>query len=218
MRILKAHAYRPPLRHPGCSHPPPRHHNPHPPHRVRPQGAPMSRLLCATTWGLARPTRPAASSSSPKTSSPSAPSNSAEPTTKSLRSRKRNARRGVISYSSGNHAQGVAYAARALKVKSVIVMPNNAPAIKREATAALGAEIVLVGPGSDERKTQSRRTRRPARIHHRPTLQRRKNHRRPRHHRPRNPRRTSRSRSRLRPGRRRRPDQRRRRRHQTDQS
>src|SRR6478736_4610059 len=35
-------------------------------------------------------------------------------------------KRGVISYSSGNHAQGVAYAARALHVKSVIVMPNNA--------------------------------------------------------------------------------------------
>lgn len=64
-------------------------------------------------------------------------------------------RRGVISYSSGNHAQGVAYAARALKVKSVIVMPNNAPAIKREATAKLGAEIVLVGPGSDERKNKA---------------------------------------------------------------
>ena len=64
-------------------------------------------------------------------------------------------RRGVISYSSGNHAQGVAYAARELKVKSVIVMPNNAPAIKREATANLGAEIVLVGPGSDERKTKA---------------------------------------------------------------
>src|SRR5579863_723907 len=64
-------------------------------------------------------------------------------------------RRGVISYSSGNHAQGVAYAARALKVKSVIVMPNNAPAIKREATANLGAEIVLVGPGSEERKTKA---------------------------------------------------------------
>jgi threonine dehydratase len=64
-------------------------------------------------------------------------------------------KRGVISYSSGNHAQGVAYAARALKVKAVIVMPNNAPAIKREATAKLGAEIVLVGPGSDQRKTKA---------------------------------------------------------------
>jgi threonine dehydratase len=64
-------------------------------------------------------------------------------------------KRGVISYSSGNHAQGVAYAARALGVKAVIVMPNNAPAIKRLATASLGAEIVLVGPGSDERKTKA---------------------------------------------------------------
>jgi threonine dehydratase len=64
-------------------------------------------------------------------------------------------KRGVISYSSGNHAQGVAYAARALGVKSVIVMPSNAPEIKRSATAALGAEIVLVGPGSEERKSKA---------------------------------------------------------------
>jgi threonine dehydratase len=63
--------------------------------------------------------------------------------------------RGVISYSSGNHAQGVAYAARALQTKAVIVMPNNAPAVKREATAKLGAEIVLVGSGSDERKVKA---------------------------------------------------------------
>ncbi len=63
--------------------------------------------------------------------------------------------RGVITYSSGNHAQGVAYAARALGVKAVIVMPENAPAIKREATAALGAEIVLVGPGSAERQSKA---------------------------------------------------------------
>jgi threonine dehydratase len=60
--------------------------------------------------------------------------------------------RGVITYSSGNHAQGVAYAARALGAKAVIVMPRNAPEIKREATAALGAEIVLVGPASAERQ------------------------------------------------------------------
>lgn len=59
--------------------------------------------------------------------------------------------RGVITYSSGNHAQGVAYAARALGAKAVIVMPRNAPEVKRAATAALGAEIVEVGPGSDER-------------------------------------------------------------------
>ena len=63
--------------------------------------------------------------------------------------------RGVITYSSGNHGQGVAYAARALGAKAVIVMPNNAPAIKREATASMGAEIVLVGPGSLERQTKA---------------------------------------------------------------
>jgi threonine dehydratase len=64
-------------------------------------------------------------------------------------------RRGVISYSSGNHAQGVAYAARALSVKAVIVMPGNAPTNKLEATAALGAEIVTVGPGSEERRLRA---------------------------------------------------------------
>jgi threonine dehydratase len=64
-------------------------------------------------------------------------------------------KRGVITYSSGNHAQGVAYAARALKTKAIIVMPNNAPAIKREATAPLGAEIVFVGPGSAERQLKA---------------------------------------------------------------
>jgi len=64
-------------------------------------------------------------------------------------------KRGVITYSSGNHGQGVAYAARALKTKAVIVMPGNAPAIKREATASLGAELVLVGPGSAERQLKA---------------------------------------------------------------
>jgi threonine dehydratase len=64
-------------------------------------------------------------------------------------------KRGVISYSSGNHAQGVAYSARALGVKAVIVMPDNAPSIKRAGTAALGAEIVTVGPGSEERKQRA---------------------------------------------------------------
>jgi threonine dehydratase len=64
-------------------------------------------------------------------------------------------RRGVITYSSGNHAQGVAYAARALGVRAVIVMPRNAPQIKLDSTAALGAEIVLVGPGSAERHAKA---------------------------------------------------------------
>lgn len=60
-------------------------------------------------------------------------------------------KRGVITYSSGNHAQGVAYAARAAGAKSVIVMPSNAPAIKRAATLTLGAKVVDVGPASSER-------------------------------------------------------------------
>jgi threonine dehydratase len=64
-------------------------------------------------------------------------------------------RRGVISYSSGNHAQGVAYAARALGVRAIIVMPGNAPKNKLDATAALGAEIVTVGPGSEERRLRA---------------------------------------------------------------
>jgi threonine dehydratase len=59
--------------------------------------------------------------------------------------------KGVISYSSGNHAQGVAYAARAFGAKCVMVMPRNAPRIKVQSTAALGAEIVTVGPASADR-------------------------------------------------------------------
>ncbi|HVW79119.1 MAG TPA: threonine/serine dehydratase [Alloacidobacterium sp.] len=64
-------------------------------------------------------------------------------------------KRGVITYSSGNHAQGVAYAARALGTKAVIVMPSNAPEVKKKATAALGAEIVEVGPASSDRKLKA---------------------------------------------------------------
>ncbi len=64
-------------------------------------------------------------------------------------------KRGVITYSSGNHAQGVAYAARALGAKAVIVMPDNAPQVKLDATRALGAEIVLVGPASSERRIKA---------------------------------------------------------------
>ena len=63
--------------------------------------------------------------------------------------------RGVVTYSSGNHAQGVSYAARARGAKAVIIMPSNAPRLKIEATAALGAEIVTVGPSSLERKQKA---------------------------------------------------------------
>jgi len=63
--------------------------------------------------------------------------------------------RGVITYSSGNHGQGVAYAARALGIKAIIVMPSNAPLIKRQATEAMGATVVLVGPSSLERQQKA---------------------------------------------------------------
>lgn len=63
--------------------------------------------------------------------------------------------RGVITYSSGNHAQGVAYAARALGAKAVVVMPRTAPKIKAEAARALGAEIEFVGPASSERQARA---------------------------------------------------------------
>jgi threonine dehydratase len=66
-------------------------------------------------------------------------------------------RRGVITYSSGNHAQGVARAARLLGAPAVVVMPDDAPAIKRDRVAADGAEIVIVGPASEERRREAER-------------------------------------------------------------
>jgi threonine dehydratase len=64
-------------------------------------------------------------------------------------------KRGVIAHSSGNHAQGVAYAARARGVKATIVLPSTAPKIKVDATRALGAEIVISGPDSSDRIRES---------------------------------------------------------------
>jgi len=60
--------------------------------------------------------------------------------------------RGVIAYSSGNHAQAVAYAAHVLGVSATIVMPRSAPKLKLASTRRWGAEIVEVGLGSDERR------------------------------------------------------------------
>jgi threonine dehydratase len=60
---------------------------------------------------------------------------------------------GVVAYSSGNHAQGVAAAAQLLGMPCVIVMPRDAPRAKRERTAAFGAEIVLYDRVRDDRET-----------------------------------------------------------------
>ncbi len=58
--------------------------------------------------------------------------------------------RGVVAVSSGNHAQGIAWAARRLGIAATIVMPRNAPQVKLDATRALGAEVVLYErPGED---------------------------------------------------------------------
>ncbi|MEO0666646.1 MAG: threonine/serine dehydratase [Pseudomonadota bacterium] len=60
--------------------------------------------------------------------------------------------RGVIAYSSGNHAQGVAHAATLHGVPSVIVMPGDAPALKIANTRALGAEVVLYDRSAESRE------------------------------------------------------------------
>src|SRR6516225_5759543 len=59
---------------------------------------------------------------------------------------------GVVAFSSGNHAQGVAAAARLLGMPAVIVMPADAPRPKRERTAALGAEVVLYDRAREDRQ------------------------------------------------------------------
>ncbi|MGN1185180.1 MAG: threonine ammonia-lyase, partial [Oliverpabstia sp.] len=58
--------------------------------------------------------------------------------------------KGLITASAGNHAQGVAYAAKAFGVKAVIVMPTTTPLIKVERTKSYGAEVVLYGDVYDE--------------------------------------------------------------------
>ena len=60
--------------------------------------------------------------------------------------------RGVVAHSSGNHAQGVALAAKLLDIKSVVVMPGNSQRIKVEATQAYGAEVVFCEDSSDDRE------------------------------------------------------------------
>jgi len=62
---------------------------------------------------------------------------------------------GLITYSSGNHAQAVAFAARSFGTRARIVMPVDAPAVKRDATVALGADVEFAGTTSAERKARA---------------------------------------------------------------
>jgi len=64
--------------------------------------------------------------------------------------------RGVVAFSSGNHAQAVALAGRMLGIPRVIVMPQDAPRVKLEATRGYGAQVVTYGPG-DSREAIARR-------------------------------------------------------------
>ena len=63
--------------------------------------------------------------------------------------------RGVIAYSSGNHAQAVGYAARALGIPATIVMPENASAVKVEGTRRYGAEVIFAGTTSHDRQVRA---------------------------------------------------------------
>jgi threo-3-hydroxy-L-aspartate ammonia-lyase len=65
--------------------------------------------------------------------------------------------RGVITFSSGNHAQGIALAARLLGIPATIVMPSDAPAVKVEATVGYGAEVVRFDRYTDDREALGRR-------------------------------------------------------------
>jgi threonine dehydratase len=63
--------------------------------------------------------------------------------------------RGVITYSSGNHGQAVAYAAKQFGVRAVIVMPETAPAVKVEGVKHWGGEVVMAGRTSEDRRTKA---------------------------------------------------------------
>src|SRR6202165_3076787 len=65
--------------------------------------------------------------------------------------------RGVVGFSSGNHAQGVALAARLTGTSAVVCMPTDAPALKLEATRGYGAEVVLYDRQTDDREALARR-------------------------------------------------------------
>jgi threonine dehydratase len=65
--------------------------------------------------------------------------------------------RGVITYSSGNHGQAVAFAAQRLGIRAVVVMPQRAPAIKVAGVRRLGGEVVIAGNSSAERYEKARR-------------------------------------------------------------
>jgi threonine dehydratase len=77
---------------------------------------------------------------------------------------------GVVAASAGNHAQGVAYHATRLGIKSTIVMPKQTPLIKVSNTRDLGGEVVLHGASYDEALAHAKQLAGPARLHLRARL------------------------------------------------
>src|SRR5260370_19073550 len=71
--------------------------------------------------------------------------------------------RGVLTYSSGNHAQAIALASRLLGTRATIVMPRDAPAAKRRATEGYGARVVAYDPATERREEVADRLAREAR-------------------------------------------------------
>ena len=61
-------------------------------------------------------------------------------------------KRGVVAYSSGNHAQAIALASRLLETRATIVMPKDAPSAKRQATEGYGARVVAYDPATETRE------------------------------------------------------------------
>ena len=66
-------------------------------------------------------------------------------------------RRGVVAYSSGNHAQAIALACRLLEVRATVVMPQDAPAAKRNATEGYGARVIAYDPAREKREAVAAR-------------------------------------------------------------
>src|SRR6185295_10181147 len=66
-------------------------------------------------------------------------------------------RRGVLTFSSGNHAQAIALAGRVLDIPRVIVMPSDAPVVKRQATEEYGGEVILYDRDHGDREAIGRR-------------------------------------------------------------
>ena len=126
----------------------------HPAAAERVRGTAMRTPVLPLPWPGAERRR-TRSGSSARTCSRWARSRCAAPSTCWRSCRPRRRARGVITYSSGNHGQGVAMAAQALGVPAVIVMPTTAPAVKVDGVRSYGAEVIFAGTTSIDRQQRA---------------------------------------------------------------